>query len=993
MGDRGAPSVFTIPPHRAFADALAEGLVASWGKDPMALARGIILVPNNRAAGAITNAFVRRAEGGLLLPRLIAIGDPELDERLGSALDPIGSGEPIPPAIDPMRRRLMLARLVQAERARAGEPVDAAEAVRLAAELARTLDQLLVECVDPRRLKTLEVAAELSEHWQKSLSLLSIILDRWPEELARIGRIDMAERRNRLLERVARRWREAAPAGFVVAAGITTSAPMVARVLRTVSRMENGTVVLPALDDEMPQDEWDALGPFERDAVTGFRKPAIETHPQFHLKLLLDRMDVARGEVRRWRWGGGHDASATRSRAISNAMKPAVFTGRWSDPDLDTRLTGIRALEVATPAEEAQAIAIALREALETPARTAALVTPDRALATRVSAHLRRWGIEADDSAGRPLSGEPAGTLLLALAEAVAEDFAPIALLALLKHPLVQAGEGRLAWLDKVRLLDLALRGPRPPAGLEGISHYLAGGNERERRIRARAEPGWREIRALLDPFAVATANARSLAALLAALRDAATAFAGDAAWSGAAGRAAAELVADLEAHAVDGPVDARPEILGPLLKGLMDEVAVRPPQGGHPRISIWGLLEARLQQSDLVILAGLNEGSWPALPAQDPWLAPRVRSELGLASLERRIGLSAHDFASALGAPQVVVTRARRDARAPAIASRFWLRMEAMDPGFRAERNVPGFGAWAAEIDRPAGFAPAEQPRPAPPVADRPKALSVTQVDRLKADPYAFYALKMLGLRALDPIDAEASAAWRGTAIHDVLERWATEDWRADRLLPLAREFFARPEVHPLQRAFWQPRVEEALKWIAEQIGEDRAAGRTPWKAEISGSAVIAGVELDGRVDRIDRIDGGGIAIIDYKTGKAPSDVAVREGFAMQLGLLGLIAERGGFEGVGGVAQAFEYWSLAKANGRFGSRRSPVDAEGKAGKIEAARFTGHAEALFRAAAELWLTGSAPFTAKLHPEYAPYADYDQLMRLDEWYGRGEVGDE
>lgn len=991
MDERGQPSVYTIPPHRAFADALAEGLLATWGKDPMALARGTVLVPNNRAAGAITNAFVRRAEGGLLLPRLVPIGDPEIDERLGSALDPIGAGDPIPPAIEPNRRRLILARLVQEERARAGEPVDAAEAMRLAAELARTLDQLLVECVEPRHLKTLEVAAELSDHWQKSLALFSIILDRWPAELARIGRIDMAERRNRLLERVARRWREAPPAGFVVAAGITTSAPMVARVLRTVSRMEKGMVVLPALDDAMPDDEWEALGPFERDAMTGFRKPAIETHPQFHLKLLLDRMDVARGEVRRWRWGGGHDASAGRSRAISNAMKPAAFTGRWSDPELETRLSGIRALEVATPADEAQAIAIALREALDVPGRTAALVTPDRALAGRVSAHLRRWGVEADDSAGRPLSAEPAGTLLLALAEALAENFAPVPLLALIKHPLVQAGEARLDWLDKVRLLDLALRGPRPPAGLDGISRYLAGGSERERGVRRRALAAWQAIRALLDPPTVAMASARSLGALLGALRDGATALAGDAAWSGAAGRAAAELIADLEAHALDGPADASPENLAPLLGRLMDEVAVRPPQGGHPRIFIWGLLEARLQQADVVMLGGLNEGSWPALPAQDPWLAPRIRSELGLPGLERRIGLSAHDFASALGAPQLVVTRARRDARAPAVASRFWLRMAAMDPGFRAARNVPPHGEWAIAIDRPAAFAPAMRPAPAPPVEHRPRSLSVTQVDRLRADPYAFYALKMLGLRALDLIDADANAAWRGTAIHEVLERWADEGWRADRLLPLARDFFARPEVHPIQRAFWQPRVMEALGWIAAEIEKDRAQGRIPWKAEVKGSAMVAGIELDGRGDRLDRFEGGGIAIVDYKTGKPPSDTAVREGFAMQLGLLGLIAERGGFDGVSGTAEAFEYWSLAKSGGQFGSRRSPVHTEGKGGKLPTASFTAHVAKQFAEAAERWLTGSAPFTAKLHPEYAPYADYDQLMRLDEWYGRGEAG--
>jgi ATP-dependent helicase/nuclease subunit B len=976
------PRVFTIPPHRAFADALAAGLLARYGADKTGLAQGLILVPNNRAARAITDAFVRRSEGGLLLPRLVPVGDPELDERIGGALEPLGEGDAIPPAIDPTERLMLLGRLVQ--RHSPGE-IDAAEALRLAADLARTLDQLLVEQVDPQRLR--EFAADLPDlslHWQASLDRLTVILDAWPALLRERGRIDLADRRNRLLAAVARRWRETPPRGFVVAAGITTTAPAVANLLRVVSRLPEGTVVLPALDTGMPLNEWDALGPHEPDPVTGRRRPSVETHPQFHLKLLLDRMGVGRGEVERWRWGGGRDAPAVRSRAVANAMAPAFYTSRWQDlPPAERRLTGVRAIEVADSAEEAQVIAIALREALETPGRTAALVTPDRNLARRVSAHLKRWGVEADDSAGRPLSQTPPGTLLIAMAEAAAERFAPVPLLSLLKHPLVMKGEDRIDWLEGVRTLDLALRGPRPPAGLAGISDHLSGWTGREGDLRRRAALWWREASALLKPLERAfSAERPTLVTLTAALRESASALSQDQVWAGLAGRAAADLFAAAEPAAFHGPGRLKPANLPALLDQLMSAVAVRPPYGQHPRIFIWGLLEARLQGADLMILAGLNEGTWPALPTPDPWLAPRLRHELGLPSLERRIGLAAHDFASALGGREVLVTRARRDARAPAVASRFWLRLEAMTGGLT---RSPRHKSWAAVIDRPPGYAPAERPKPRPPVDKRPVKIAVTDVDRLKADPFAFYARKMLGLSALDPIDADPSPAWRGSAVHAVLETWMKEDeCDPSRLRPRAEALLAGSDAHPLMRALWQPRLFEAIDWIAEQVARNRAEGRLPFRAEIWGESKIDGVTLGGKVDRIDKLADGSLAIIDYKTGKAPSGKAVREGYSMQLGLLGLIAEGKGFPDVAGTPSCFEYWSLAKDRGRLGHLSSPVG--GKNG-IDPAEFTTIAARHFIAAAREWLTGEAPFTAKLHPEHAPYGDYDQLMRLDEWYGR------
>ncbi|MGQ0659940.1 double-strand break repair protein AddB [Sphingosinicella sp.] len=971
------PAVFTIAAHRAFADALAAGLVARFGREKTGLARGIVLTPNNRAARAIQDAFVRRSGGGLLLPRLVPIGDPELNERLGGALEPIGEDDAIPPAIDPIERQFLLAGLIGRARG-----VGAAEALRLARELGRTLDQLLVEEIDSSRLASFAgEAPDLARHWEKSLEQLRVVLDVWPDVLAALGKIDLAARRNRLLDAAARRWRTAPPASFVCAAGVTTSAPAVARLLKAISGLPDGMVVLPALDLDMAEEEWRALGPHDPDPETGRRRPSIETHPQFHLKLLLDRMGVARGEVQSWRWGGGRDAPAARGRAIGHAMAPPAFTGRWETlrPN-ERRLSGVRALELADPAEEAQTIALALREALEEPGRTAALVTPDRGLARRVSAHLKRWGVVADDSAGRPLSETPPGTLLLALANAAAERFAPVPLLALLKHPLVRAGDERLGWLDGARRLDLALRGPRPATGLEGIALHLRAGEDREAKTRAAALPGWRDIAPLLEPLESAFANDVRLGPLLAAIREAAARLAGDAVWSGPAGRAAADLFARIEAAADTGPERVDPAELPVLLEQLLAAEAVRPPYGQHPRLSIWGLIEAQLQRADLMVLGGLNEGVWPALPLPDPWLAPRLRADLGLPSLERRIGLAAHDFAAALGAPQVLITRARRDARSPTIASRFWLRLEAMTGGVS---RAPRLAAWARAIDRPQG-PPRPAARPAPSPGERPRKLSVTEVDRLQADPFAFYARRILGLSSLDDVDAEPTAAWRGTAVHKVLEDWMREDdCDPAKLVPRAEALLALPGVHPLLRALWQPRLMEAIAFIAEEMAASRADGRRPLKAEASGRTALADVELSGKADRIDRLADGSLAIVDYKTGQPPSRKAVMEGFSLQLGLLGLIAEGGGFDGVEGAAAAFEYWSLARSKGRLGFVSSPLGGPEQIGPEE---FLARAERAFAVAAGKWLTGDEPFTAKVKPEYS-WPEYDQLMRLEEWYGR------
>ena len=957
----GDPLVYSIPAHRSFADALAAGLIAEIGRDPLALARGRILLPNNRAVRTITEAFVRASGEGLVLPRLIAVGDPDIGERIGGALDPLDLADEIPPAIDPLTRQLLLARLVRAE----GE--SAAEAMRLADALARTMDALAVEEIPPARLvDAVNETPDLAAHWMHAIERFRGTLDRWPEILAERGLIDLTERRSRLLRSIADRWRQRPPQGFTIAAGITTSAPAIAALLGRVARMEQGAVVLPALADPamMPPEEWEALGPDENGR-------GEESHPQYHLRRLLDRIGVARDEVSPWRRGGHASSTSTRGRAVVNAMASAEFSDKWTKlPPAERRLTGIRVAELPDPASEAQAIAVALRELVEIPGLTGALVTPDRGLASRVSAHLLRWGIEADDSAGQPLSRTPAGTLLLALATAVVEELAPVPLLALLKHPLVGGeGEARLDWLNSVRALDLGLRGPRPRAGIAGLDERFAD----------KAKAAWAQLRGPVLPLAGSAARMATLALVAASLREQAGGLAGDRAWQGPDGRAAGELLEALESSADAAITGVTVEDVVPLLRGLMDSVPVRRPYGGHPRIFIRGLLEARLQKADLVILGGMNEGVWPASPSPDPWLAPQIRRKLGLPGLEFRTGLAAHDFMGALGAPRVLLTRARRDGRSPTIASRLWLRLQAMTGGMARDQRLERL---AFELDASADIEPAKRPAPCPPQEVRPRKIVVTDLDRLKADPFAFYAKTILRLRPVDPVDAEQTAAWKGTAVHEVFQRWfENDDCDPDRLAARARAMIEDEAIHPMLRALWSPRLMEAIDWAAAEMAMDRSNGRKTVLAEKKGEATVAGVTLEGRVDRIDRLPDGKLAVVDYKTGQAPKAKAVSEGFALQLGLLSLIARAGGFGDIGSEVGSHEYWSLAKKNGRFGYRQSPDKEEG------AEAFVERAYAQFAEAASKWLLGTEPFQAKLNPAYAPYGDYDQLMRLEEWYGR------
>ncbi|MDR3440363.1 double-strand break repair protein AddB [Telmatospirillum sp.] len=972
------PTVFTIPPGESFVDALAGGLMDETAGDPLTLSSMLILLPTRRACRALREAFLRHSGGRpLLLPRMRPLGDADEEElSLGDDGD-----LSLPPAVPPLTRQLLLARLILGVGAgRGGYRPTPEQAAQLAAELARLLDQVHTEGLDFSRLASL-VPEDFATHWQLTLDFLAILSQHWPEILAEQGWMEATLRRNRLLETQAERWLAEPPPFPVLAAGSTGSIPATARLLTVVANLPRGRLVLPGLDQTM-------------DAAS--RSVLDQTHPQYGLYQLLDRLELAPDEVALW----PGTKAGRRDRLIAETMRPAATTEAWrrlGGTLMDDALAGVTRLTCPGPREEAAAIALMMREVLESDGRTAALVTPDRDLARRTAAELRRYGIEIDDSAGQPLSLTAVGAFLSLTARMVVEDFPPHAVLAALKHPLACGGLPAGTFRSRVRRLEReVLRGPRPGSGATGLIAALAPDSDLGAWLTrlADASAAFAKLAGRPDATLEDLLKAHvSFAEWLAA--DEKTTGAGRL-WRGEAGEAAAAFVADLaEAAGALPPVGGRG--YPGLLAVLMPSVMVRPAWGGHPRLAIWGPLEARLQHADRLILGGLNEGCWPPETTADPWMSRPMRKSFGLPLPERRIGLSAHDFAQAFAAPEVILTRSARIDGAPTVPSRWLLRLDAVLRAAGVTTSWPAgdWLAWQEARDRPDQFAKPVPPAPRPPLAARPRSLSATAIETWMRDPYAIYARRILGLEALDPIDADPGAADYGSLVHGALDAFLKAHpsgplpaGALDQLLALGRDHFAAVAARPGLWAFWWPRFERIAGWFVAQETARRDMVTESW-SEISGALEIAApggpFRVTAKADRVDRLTDGSLAIVDYKTGAPPSVKEVAAGFAPQLPIEAAIADHGGFPSLpGGTVSQLLYWRL--------SGGQPGGEERAAGKDVAAlaqqALDGLAELIARFDDE-----TTPYAARPHPEMAPkYSDYLHLARVKEW-ASGEDGDE
>jgi len=976
-GRRSAgPAVHTVPPQHPFVDVLAAGIRARVGDDPMVLSTVQVLLPTRRACRALAEAFLRASGGApMLLPRMAPLGDVDEDDLAFDGVDDAFGALDVPPAIPDARRRLLLARLILATGEHARTPD---RAVRLASELARLIDQVRTERLDFGGLADL-APERFAEHWQTTLRFLAIVTEAWPRVLADEGRIDPAERRNRLIEARAQAWRAAPPETLVVAAGSTGSVPATADLLEVIANLPMGAVVLPGLDTDADEETWTALS-------------AEPSHPQFGMARLLEQLGVARSDVRPWYGADADDGGRTaRVRFVNRALAPADGTSLSHEggPPPDA-FDGVTTVVAPTPREEAGVIALTLRGALETPAKTAMLVTPDRALARRVAAELARWSIDIDDSAGRPLALTVPGVFLRLLARAASEAMAPAALLALLKHPLSAAGMAPETLRDRVRALERAtLRGVRPAPGFQGIRAALGADEGLFTELLAAIEQATQPFVAALAhsevPLAdLVDAHVRSAEALAGTVSEAGAARL----WAGDAGEAAAGRIAEiLDAGNTLGAVAGAD--YPALFEAVISEAVVRPRYGGHPRLAILGPLEARLQSADLVILGGLNEGTWPPEAGANPWMSRPMLASFGLPLPERRVGLAAHDFAQAVAAPEVMLTRSERVDGTPTVPSRWLMRLSTLAEvvsGTNAFKPRSVWLRWLGELDRPAGPPrPVARPAPMPPVEARPKSLSVTRIETWIRDAYAIYAREILGLTPLPPLDQAPEAAERGILIHKILEefvdahREALPDTALATLIDEGRRLFREYGDRPGVQAFWWPRFVRAAGWFIDWERRRRACGWAPMVVETRGRLALSGLdfELRGRADRIERGPDGTLAIVDYKTGAVPSERQVRSSLAPQLALEAAMAAAGAFEDLAGAPVDQLVYVKVSGSREAGSERV-IDGD------VPALAAGTIDGLHRLV-EAFQRPDTPYRSRERVQLEGRAgDYDHLARLREW---------
>ena len=937
------PRVFYLPPGVDFSRVFCEGYRARQpADDPIVAASGQIWVNTSRTAHRMREIFAEA--------RPTLIPDVQVIDALSQR--PIAG---VRSSVSRLERTFEIAAVMR--RLIAADPTFAnpAAVFDLSDSVARLFAEMTEERVDFAALEALDVTDQ-SGHWQRALKFLSVLAEHvtGPEAAP-----DGEGRQRAAAEALIARWQVAPPTRPTVIAGTTGSRGTTFRLMQAVAGLPLGAVVLPGLDPNLPASVWRLLG--ETDAHPD--------HPQYRFARFLAACGLDPRDVPLW-----HDASVAseaRNRLISLALRPPPLTDRWiAEVDqfegLEHAVADIALISAENTRLEAISVALALRQAAAD-GLSGVLVTPDRTLARRVAQSLQSLGLDADDTAGRPLGQTPVGRLLKQIAGLVSTEPSAERLIALLKHPLV-AASGRAEHLARTRALELTIRAKRLVMPTREDLEAVAGDDDWTRWLAA--------ILDRLDPHAADVATHVTRLIELATELYRGPLGATDNLWDSDDGREARAMIDRMLASGM-----ALGRIAPFEFVALLNFVFARGQVRAHParsQIRIIGTIDARIMSADLVVLAGLNEGVWPGAPGFDPWLNRAMRRDLGLRAPDAETGLSAHDFQQAISAPRVILSRSLRSGDAETVPSRWLNRLTTVLGPDRTRALIAKGDALirAAEaLERPDQAEKlAVRPAPIPPQSVRPRRLSVTEIERLSRDPYAIYARHILSLRKLEPLRKLPDARDRGTVQHQIMEDFVqsvVEDpsrLTRENLIGIANQVLARDVPWEIERLLWLRQFEAIADWLVATETEFQASGK-PVLLEGSGTWRLSDPDftLVGKADRIDATDDGA-RIIDYKT-TIPSGPA--RDLAQQLPLEALMFEAGAFDGVtAGPAAGAVYVALNKS-------RKIDEAELTADQLQDIKDR------FISLIRHYLGDEAAFQSRRLPAKYP-GDFDHLARLGEW---------
>jgi len=960
--------IYGLAPGVDFPKALVDGLCTHFKDDPPEkLARVDIILNTERMLRRVQKLFGRKS--GILHPRL----------HLVTNLNALMPGPNLIPAVSKLATRFELIELVDKLISEQPDLAARSSLYALADSLAKLIDEMAGEGVDPETITSLDVSDQ-SGHWERAQKFVEIA-QRYLElrDITPDGTLMQRKSVLSLMDL----WEKDPPKTPVIVAGSTGSRGTTMLLMKAVAKLPQGVLLLPGFDFDMPEEAWELLS----------TAAGSEDHPQTRFHKLFNETGIKVSEIANWQ--NTPPPCPMRNAFVSLALRPAPVTDAWLKEgpklgSLEEATKGLTLLEAPDMRQEALAIALRLKEAVHR-GEVAALISPDRQLTRQVTAALDRWDILPDDSAGLPLHLSATGRFLRQVGQLLSKELTSGALLALLKHPLTHSGGARSEHLRLSRELELYLRAKRvafPNAAV--IEDWTKGRKEPE------AVP-WADwlCHAFLDKttsdkqsFQSHFETHFSLCHFIALGHAPDEQDGASPLWEGKEGGAVAKTCAAIQEAMHRGGVMHVGDYVD-IFSAVLAEGEIRDPLTPHPNVLIWGTLEARVQGADLVILGGLNEGSWPKVPTPDPWLNRSMRQSVGLLLPERQIGLSAHDFQQAVGVKQVWITRSIRSDEAETVPSRWVNRMVNLLNGLPALNgphlleNMRARGAkylgYVKNMEAVKSCPPALRISPRPPVSARPRQLSATEIKTLIRDPYAIYAKRILNLRAIDPLDVAADPQLRGIVVHKVFERFM-KDWpnlqqdqRRQRLLSILDEELGRHVPWALARAYWRNRIEA---FIIEFLNAEAARQNDIIHSDFEADGKITLGELNftlvARADRIHVRKDQSISLFDYKTG-APPTPAQQRVFDKQLYLMAAIAEEGGFNRIAPAPVSEAAFIGLGGSGLY--RPAPFGEE----SVQAAweKFK-NLIAAYGEKDQGYTPRRALFKAK------DFSEYDQLSRFGEW---------
>ncbi|MBX9697626.1 MAG: hypothetical protein K2X53_06040, partial [Alphaproteobacteria bacterium] len=711
-------------------DRVAKSMAALTHDNPLALVHHTLFLPTRRSARAFEKCLAAHTTQGLISPpRIIALTDfpPEAFDWEGVTILPTVT-----------ERQLLMVELLRGKRFDVvlGKQKSLPQLLNYASALLDQIDELLLFEVAEDKLSKL-VRHDLPQNQIQALHVLHQAYRDWEPFLDRQGFRDPTKVRVARYRAYIKTLHDHPHP--VIALGIEAAYGFVRDLLKAILNARKGEIILRGGEEE----------------ATNTRDSEKSHHPDFHRNRLLRSLGLDHS-----------DLSSLKKEGVSprRHLLEGVFQGRTHEnspsPLSEEEIKNLSLLESGTLFEEAEVITLMMAEGVADPLKTVALITTNQTLSSHVMALLKRFGINPDHSKAHAFSQTPLGRLLHLVASFLVDPYSPVTLLSLLKHPYVSLDQGRLPVLVLARFLennvmrtDRMVHSERDlfsktmPEAEKALFTKLLNLKERGQQLLHTKEPTSFSQALLLVQ---STLEALSLKTTLEGIGDIYDTPEGAKfkVWS------AAVMTSPL------GKTTIEMRCFPSVLRELVDAIPVSKAWGYHPRAFILGPLEARLLSFDRVILADFNEGRWPRKSGDAVWMNQRMKQDVGIVSDVIQMSQEADDLRALLSMGEVFITRALRVEGSPSVPSRWLLRLQA----FLAQKgvqlsSVEHYKEWARscwheplkEGDVP--LRPLEKPMAHPPLDARPKRLTISGLNLLKRNPYAFYVSTILKLDALKPL------------------------------------------------------------------------------------------------------------------------------------------------------------------------------------------------------------------------------------------------